>query len=366
MKKPIKIIAVIFSFGIPGAVMADTGFQAGNILVSTGNTVYEYTSDGILVTQVPVPASPDNETVRDITMLEDGRLAVFNGTFLPALSVFDGVTWTNLSVDGWSVPNNLSYGGIASIDGTVFVTDGFTYNGGEGRGLIAIDMTNGTNQRFADSSDYIDITLGRDGLLYALRSVYGALDVVDPATFTILRSVDLGHTSGSRGVIANADGMIYMISWDGYIAHYDSDGVLLNTLFIGGDLHDIDMDDTGRLIVGSRFGQVYITDESLSTFNEITVGSTNTFVAFVTPLSPIDVPAPPVLSGTHKKRGRHIHTTLTWTTEASGVDVYFNGELIDTVSGTNTATYAFFKNQSQVFMVCNTGTSDCSSEYVAN
>lgn len=365
MKSQLKLATVFFSFIVSLPALADTGFQAGNILVSTENIVHEYTAAGEWVSQVPIPASPANEVARDITVLEDGKLAVFNGTFSPVLSIFDGVDWTDSSVDGWSSPNTLYHGGITSIGDTVFVTDSFTYNGGEARGLIAFDLRDGTNQRFADTSDYIDITLGKDGLLYALKNVYGALDIVDPATFSVLRSVALGHTSASRAAIANADGMIYMVGWNGSIAHYDPNGVLLNTLHIGGDLFDIDIDNDGRIIVGSRFGQAYLTDESLSSFSEISAGTSSTFVAFVTPVT-LPEPAPPVLVGSHERQGRNIHTTLNWTTEATGVDVYFNGQLIDTVTDANTASYSYFKKLSQVFVVCNIGTSDCSNEYIVN
>jgi len=245
----------------------------------------------------------------------------------------------------------------------IFVTDGYTGSGGELKGLIAIDLEDGTSQRFIDTSDYIDITLGQDDLFYALRNSYGDVDVIDPTTLVIVRSVDLGHTSASRGVTANAEGMIYMVSWDGYIGYYDSSGALLNTLSIGGDLQDIDIDSTGRIIVGSRFGQAYLTDETLSTFSEIQATSSNTFVSFV---SPITAPEPPVLTGTHRKIGRNIQTTLSWSTDAPGVDVYFNGQLIENIFGESTAIYSYFKKLSQVFEVCNIGTTDCSSEYIAN
>lgn len=294
-----------------------------------------------------------------------GKLAIFNGTFYPELSVFNGTHWESLNVDGWSTPNNVSYGGITSIGPVVFVTDGYTASGGEAKGLIAIDLDDGSgsSEHFINTSDYIDITLGRDNLLYALRNTYGDVDVIDPATLEIIRSVDLGHTSSSRGVTANAEGMIFMVSWNGYIGHYDASGVLLNTLPIGGNLHDIDIDSNGKITVGSRFGQVYLTDETLSTFTEIPVTGSNTFVSFA---STSTSPEPPVLTGTHSKQGRDVLTILSWSTDAPGVDIYFNGQLIESISGERSATYSYFKKVSQTFVVCNTGTADCSSEYIAN
>lgn len=343
--------------------LSDSLFQGDSILIMSDNTLYEYSPNGMLISQIPIPSNAENEKARDLTILEDGRLAVFNGTFYPELSVYNGTNWQSFSVDGWSTPNNLSYGGITSIGNTVFVTDGYTGAGGEAKGLIAIDLDGGVSQRFIDTSDYIDITLGEDDLLYALKNTYGDVDVIDPVTLAVMRSIDLGHTSASRGVTANAEGMIYMVSWDGYIGHYNESGALLNTLFIGGNLQDIDVDSTGRIIVGSRFGQAYLTDETISTFSEILATSSNTFVSFV---SPITTPEPPILAGTHSKKGRNLQTVLNWSTEAPGVDVYFNGQLIDSILGQRTATYSYFKNMSQVFVVCNIGTKYCSSGYVAN
>lgn len=73
-----------------------------------------------------------------------------------------------------------------------------------------------------------------------------------------------------------------MVSWDGFISRFDTNGTLINTLTIGGDLHDIDLDESGRVIIGSRFGQAYITDKNLSAFTEILASSMSAFAAFCT------------------------------------------------------------------------------------
>ena len=361
MKKGLTSLTTLPVFILTSSAWA-AGFQPGNILISSQNVLHEYDANNALVSQEVIPLNTNNEVARDLLVLEDGRLAVFNGTFYPELTIYDGSSWQNITVSGWSTPNNLSYGGIASIDNRVFVTDGYTASGGEAKGLIEINLDTGVTNRFIDNKDYIDVTLGRDGLLYALQNTYGLVDVVDPDSLAILRSVALGHTSGSRGVAANANGEIFMVSWDGYIAHYDVNGVQVNTLSIGGNLHDIDIDETGRLIVGSRFGKAFVTDESLAEFTEIVATSMSAFAAFVPPEPPL---AAPVLSGDHSRKGRWITTTLTWVTEAPAVDVYFNNILIDTFAS-NTATYKYSKKISQTFVVCNTGTQDCSDEYIAN
>lgn len=360
MNKAIWIPTVFFTLIGPLFSVFGAEFQPGNILVSSQNTLYEYTLDGILVSQMPIPQSASNEVARDIILLDDGSLAVYNGTFNPELSIYDGSTWENMNFEGWSTVNNGSYGGIANIGNNIFVTDCRTA-GAEARGLLSIDLSENSANRFIDNSDYIDVTVGRNGLIYGLRNFYGDVDIFNPATLTLLRSVDLGHSSSSRSVTANENGEIFMVSWRGYIAHFDSNGVLLNTLSIGGNLHDINIDSEGYIIVGSRFGQIYLCDESLSDYFRIDVSDVNAFVAFVPLEQP---PAPPVLSGYHLYWWRWIFTYLEWTTEAEVVDVYLNDRLIETAEGYNSATFWVNRRETQAFKVCITGSSDCSNEYI--
>ena len=325
--------------------------------------MYEYTTDGTFVSSVTIPPNATNEAARDIYVLADGRLAVFNGTFDPELAVFNGFQWETHQSSGWSTVNNGSYGGITSIGDEVFVTDSFTYNGGEAKGVVVFDSITGTSDRYLSGNEYIDITLGGDGLLYALRNTYGDLDVIDPSTLSIIRSIDLGHTSSSRSVVANQNGEIYMVSWSGYVAQYTADGVINNTLTIGGNLSDIDISSIGQLLVGDRSGAVYLIDGDLSSYSSQQVGDSTTFVAFIS--SAIE-PDPPILQGSSVKKGRYLKTSLSWTSAATEVDVYYNGQVKDTQPGSASATYQFNKKTSQVFMVCNAGTEVCSAEYFAN
>ncbi len=360
MKHRSKWILVLLALVVPIISLADAGFQPGNILIMNGNVLYEYDLDGNLVSQLSIPPSPKNEVARDITVLDDGRLAVFNGTFYPELAIYDGISWQSTSIPGWNTPNNVAYGGITTYNGDIILTDGFTYSGGEAQGLIRVNPDDFSYQRYAETTSYIDVVLGHDGLLYALQNTYGDLDVYDPVDFSLLRSVDLGHTSSSRGISVNANGDIFMISLNGYVAHYNATGELLNTLQIVSYLSDIDLDVDGNIILGASYATAFTTDESLSSFTSIAGDGGNIFVAFVPTI------APPELSGSHYRKRRWIRTTLTWTTEASAVDVYRNGELIDTVSEVNSATYVYKKKHSQIYQVCNAGTDDCSAVYVSN
>jgi hypothetical protein len=340
--------------------LSGVGFQPGNVLIMNSNVLYEYDLNGNLVSQLAIPSNPDNEVARDFRILDDGRLAVFNGTFHPELAIYDGETWESTSIPGWSTPNNVTYGGIATYNGDIILTDGYTANDGQDKGLIRVNMDDYSYERYAENTSYIDVAIGQDGLLYALQNTYGDLDVYSPSDFTLIRSVDLGHSSSSRGVSVNANGDIFMSSLRGYVAHYSASGELLNTLQIVNYLSDIDLDINGNIVVGAVYSTAFTTDENLSTFTPIAANSGNVFVAFVPSI------APPELYGRHKQRRYWIYTILKWTTDASAVDVYRNDVLIDTVSNSSRAVYKYPKKYDQVYKVCNAGTQICSEEYVAN
>lgn len=357
----VKILLLIIL--MLGAALTRADFNPGNILVSDNNVIYEYTADNQLISQTFIPLNSYGESARDFVVMANGKLAVFNGTLNPELAIYDGVNWTISSEAGWSTPNNISYGGIATLEDKVYVSDGYTYNGGESKGIIVFDTTTDGKQRFQEQNEYIDITKGNDGLLYALRNTYGDLDVLDPVSMTLLKSVDLGHTSGSRGVTADEYGNIFMASWSGSVTKYDSNGIAIDSILIGGNLTDIDIDEEGRLLVGSRFGSAYLIEANLSNYVEIIAGNGATFVSFVPNVNVIEAPE---LSGESYRKGRWIQTTLSWITEADAVDIYLNGMLIDTVVGDKSAQYTYSRKESQVYTVCNSGTNDCSVDYVAN
>jgi hypothetical protein len=84
-----------------------------NILVTYFQSIREYTRDGTLVQSIPVPypdePRPGTEWLKDVAMLADGRMAVFNGTFSPYMSIFNPASnsWSHSTVEGWRVGNNV-------------------------------------------------------------------------------------------------------------------------------------------------------------------------------------------------------------------------------------------------------------------
>jgi hypothetical protein len=267
-----------------------------NLLVSNlyNGELYEYTAQGSRVQQF---AMPDFEggfhDLRDIVTGADGRVYTFNGTFTPALSVLTPATGQieNFTATGWSTVNNVSYGGIATWGNSVFVSDMTTGNA-EAKGIVRFDMPTGTSSRLADSTvhEYTDLTIGLDGLLYAYR---GVIDVYQPSTGVLVRSVASPSFGDIRGIAVDASGTIFAADWDGGIQRFSAAGVVLGVgLQTGQSLTDIDINASGELIAGSRFGTMFLTDASLQSFTSFSVdGSFGPAVRVAFALAPVPEPS---------------------------------------------------------------------------
>ncbi|MEM9566935.1 MAG: hypothetical protein AAF974_01405 [Cyanobacteria bacterium P01_E01_bin.34] len=250
----------------------------GNILVSTNNTVTEYTRDGMVVQSFSVP-QPAGESIRDIAIDREGNIRVYNGTFDPTMGIIQVATGTvtNVSVPGWSTVNNLTYGGIASFQDTIFVTDMRTSGDGgadEARGILAIDGTK--VRRFAWEIDAIDLNIGLDGWLYALTpggSPGGStVAVYDPVTLLKVDDIDLsistGHGAQRRAIAVNGYGELFVATLDGELFHLDPKGQLLAVETFSCDgrqcrFSDVDLAADGTLLLSSGDGYVLTTDESM-------------------------------------------------------------------------------------------------------
>ena len=276
--------------------------QEGNLLISTSEQLYEYTPNGTLVQSYPIPypgTDPSTESARDIVATPSGDVFVFNGTFRPFLSTLNTSTdtWQHQTHEGWSIVNNGSYGGIATFDHFVYVTDMLT----DGNGVVRFDLENGTSQRFAENIEPIDLTIGLDGLLYALYpggSPGGRfIDVFDPSTMDFLHTISLaaifGHTE-HRSIAVNANGDIFIADLDGEIQKIDAAGNVLIVRLLDHcsscNLFDINVSKDGLVVIGDRFGGVTLTDEDFSSITFFQVGTSDIFASIVpAPISTFDV-----------------------------------------------------------------------------
>ncbi len=230
---------------------------------------------------ITIPVSTTvTESARDAVKLADGTLLVYNGTFSPVLSVYANNVWSDLNYPGWSTANNGTYGGIASNDRFVWVTDMDTGGGIDNdlKGVIQFDLEGlSPDFRFAEEIDPIDLTLGQDGYLYVLYpggSPSGRfIDVYNPNNATFIKTINLadifGHTA-HRSIAVDAESNVYIADWDGDIQMIDVDNNVISTTNVSASLYDVDIVDN-KIISGDRFGKVFIADLDLLNYQEIEI-----------------------------------------------------------------------------------------------
>lgn len=293
-----KFAAVLYAvaaLSVPSEARAGT-IRPGNFLVALNDSgvLREYTPAGAVVQSFTFPDFEGGfHDLRDVVVGPDGNVYAYNGTFTPRMSklVPSTGTITNQSYAGWSTANNVSYGGIGVFGSGVFVTD-MTTAGATEKGIVRFGTTGGSPVRFATDNDYQDLTIGGDGRLYALRG--STIDVFDPSNNSFVRTFTLASPidgSDVRGIAVSASGNVYAAAWDGSIYAATPSGAFINSRATGGgNLQDIDINDAGQLLVGTRFGQVILTDTTLASQSSFTItGEPNLHVAFGSPLT---VPEP--------------------------------------------------------------------------
>ncbi len=275
----------------PGDVIASVSpLYRGNIVGT--KYIAEYSSIGRvqILTNVPQPGGTGATTdyARDLIMGTDNALYLYNGTFNPYLARLDLGTlgWTQQTFAGWSTLNILGHGGIARLGAYYYVTDMETFNpGGSPSGIIRFDTSGGPTVRFALGLQPNDLYIGSDGVLYALAG--NTITKYNPLTFASLGSLSItGNYVKAIAVVA--DGSIFVANLDGHVNHFSNTGILLNSLTIpGAQLSDIDIDSTGRIVLGTiNSGIIAMTDTSFVTYTTIPVGDNATggevYVAWVT------------------------------------------------------------------------------------
>lgn len=255
----------------------------------------EFTTTGTAVQTFNVPnVGGATETLRDMTIGPNGAVELYNGTFTPVISTLTPATGviSNQAIAGFGTFNNGSYGGIATLGSYVYATSQTSQ-----QGIVRLNLSDHSSTFFGTASGYQDLTIGGNGLLYAIPSSNSFIDVFDPNTLAFKRSIKLNSAliiADIRGIAVNYDGKIYAAGFNGSLYALDGNGNILNTRATGfNNLTDIDIDSNGRLLAGSRFGNVVLTDTTLNTQTTFTDSSGGIiFVAFATPLAIATVPEP--------------------------------------------------------------------------
>src|SRR5207248_3119921 len=261
---------------------SDILVSLGNPLACSGsanemNSVREFTSAGALVRAIPFnynngPYYPNTEYLRHIVVDQNGYIDAFNGTSSPYLTRYSpsAGTFTHTSFSGWDTVNNTTYGGIAAYQNFIYVTD--TGNYGNPDGIVRFDMSNNSAARFALGTDFINLTIGLDGKLYALSDNY-YIDVFDPLTMVFINRVILPfsvigyRTNPVYALAVDQSGQLFLAGWNGTVYRLDKDANLTASNSTGfANLTDIRVDENGRLILGQEDGRVVLGDSSLSSF----------------------------------------------------------------------------------------------------
>ena len=329
---------------LPGVAVAQS-VTPGNLLVSTEGRIYETTIAGQVLQDFPVEYPvPDavGEIARDIVIEPDGTIHAFNGTFSPYLSSLDTTAtvpaWTHRTFPDWRISANTSHGGIAFAGSQVFVIDNLGSSG-----VVVFDNDTGSAFRFADGTRSIDVTIGLDGLLYVLspNTTPGGLyaDVFDPQTYAFVRRIDLRSILGNnshRAIAVDAAGDLFVAAWSGEIFHVSAAGQLIKTAIPVCDagnsprpcsFGDINVSPSGQLALGSRFGEIVLTDTEFSAFSAFKVGNRTTFVEFVPlPAGPTTVDID-ILPGRSPNKLRILSKKNLWVSILTSVD--FNALDVD-------------------------------------
>jgi Calx-beta domain/PKD domain/RTX calcium-binding nonapeptide repeat (4 copies) len=283
-----------------------------------------FTTGGAKPSTRTVPPNPqtNDQGAKDVARTADGRWVVYNGTFNPSLAIFNPASnsWKHAYMPGWSTVANMSYGGVTTAGKYAFAPDMFTYNGGEPSGIVRFNLDDLSATRFFSGTEYTDLNIGLDGNLYGLRGDYGPIDVIDPVTMTLERTVDPGNTQNPstiptpRGVTADAAGNIFVVDWDCDVFKLDPLGNYLATVHLDGpgggaffyNTHDIDISNDGtQLVIGSRFGYVTQMTTSFTNITYFQVDESDLQVAFDEPppalpvVPDISVDSPSIAEGDH-------------------------------------------------------------------
>jgi outer membrane protein assembly factor BamB len=261
----------------------DLGVQSVTVL---NQELHLYSYEQALISSIKIPVIDSD--ARDLTVLDDGRIAVFNGVFSPSLSIYNPIhaTWSHKKFESWGIVNNGTYGGIAHFNDYVFVTD-MSISGSDTAGIVRFNL-NSNSEEFFLGDEYIDVTLGLDNMLYALSG--RQIDKYDPESMELINSFTI---SAARAVAVNESGNIFTASWNGVIKQYDAEGVerqqlVLSDFYqdnVSSSFYDINVYTQNSLILTNRNQQILIVD---SEFESIVLQEQNFRGAFITQVPLID------------------------------------------------------------------------------
>lgn len=230
-----------------------------NLLRTFENKLYEHSRDG-LEARAAIDI-PNALNAADLVVTPNHKIAILDP---PLLHLFDPVkeTFSRSEVSNWVAASDSAQGGITVYGNHILATGSSE--------ILRFDLDGNYIDSVLVGRNYLDFTIGNDGLLYGLANNTGQIDVVDPVSMTVLRTVQL-DTGTSRGIAVDSGGNFYSVDSVSALSHLDATGTTLKrvgTLF-NEWLHDPDIEEDGTVIFGGQFGSVGLAVADLSSVSRI-------------------------------------------------------------------------------------------------
>ncbi|MDB6146636.1 MAG: putative secreted protein [Spartobacteria bacterium] len=245
------------------------------------NTVSEFTPDGVLLHSTSfnyngAAGYPTTEYLRDIVVDDQGVISAYNGTFDPYLTSYSPATgiFAHTTSVAWNTWNYDSFGGIARFGTSIFLTDMDLFGESQLNGIVRYDTVTNTFARYAQGTNFMDLNVGLDGLLYGLVADGGSgtdVNVYNPKTMEFVRSiplpVEVAGYDHIHSIAVDQNSRMFLCGLNGVVYRLDSNGTVEVEAAPGwNNLSDIDIDETGRIIVASQNCQLIVTDTTLEDF----------------------------------------------------------------------------------------------------
>jgi hypothetical protein len=272
-------------------LLTPQAFTPGNVLVSANHVLTEYTPEGVQVQAVIVPQPSPNTTgeahlTGDVVLDRNGDALVVNTKPL-ALASFSKArqSWQNVRLN-----ESLNYhppGGLATVENYAFIPSVDYSVQNSTSGLTRLNLDDNSINRFGVAAGYQDLTIGQDGLLYALlynvSNDFARLHVYNPQTLQLVRERLVGIDT--LAVTANSAGDLFLVNRRGVLARRKSDGTFVKQVNLGAfQLGDIDVSADGRIVVKAE-GKIILLDEQLNVLSSFTPLNGDGYVAFTRPIS---------------------------------------------------------------------------------
>jgi hypothetical protein len=242
-------------------------FEMGtNVVTQSNNTLnfYDYNSELLRSVKIPMQLSSNNPA-RGITILDDGRIAISNGTSTPVLSLYtpETNTWQHIKAPSWSSDYD---DGIDSRGNHVFATNVST-NGSNSSGIVEFNLDD-NSVNYINGSNNENLTVGQNGFIYGFNST--GIHKHSANDFSLIKSITI-DLSYIRAIAVNENGDVFTVNWEGDVNRYDENGNLIKSLNVTSGLSEISIRKSGQVMLSDNSGNIYFTTQSLDTYTSSTL-----------------------------------------------------------------------------------------------